>query len=118
MGLWHKLASNSSSAPPQAGIASAALRGASLDELCQEAYRALHPVLRGRVDRFGVWLARESGFRALLASELFHCRFWADGRELASGDFSMTDSHPPFPVALLAGGPPLEQDLQKDPISS
>lgn len=106
MGFWRKSVNRAAIAQQPHGISHAALQGAALEELCQQAYSTLEPLVHGRAERVGIWLSDDSG-----ADDSFRGLLWDDGRESDSLEFSASQQPPPFPKSLLTGSLALEQEL-------
>ncbi|HEY6128943.1 MAG TPA: ATP-binding protein [Candidatus Acidoferrum sp.] len=106
MGFWRKSANRAAIAQQPRGISHAALQGATLEELCQQAYSTLEPLVHGRAERVGIWLNDDSG-----ADDSFTSHVWDNGRESDSVESSTSQQPAPFPQALLTGGVALEQEL-------
>ena len=116
MRLWRKLANPSAAAPLPRGIARAALAGATLENLLQEVYWSLEGALRGKADRFGVWLAPISETGQSSAPGGFEKRFWTHGRPDDAPESHLPEHFLPLPKSLVAGGPAVEQELDRFPL--
>jgi signal transduction histidine kinase/ActR/RegA family two-component response regulator len=111
MRIWDKKAKEE---PSAASVARAALAGASLEQLLQEALRALTQV--PQPDRVGIWL--EPNARAAPVNEFagaFHGLVWdrtAKGKkDEYPPEWRILSLEPPLPERLLIRAEPLEQDL-------
>jgi signal transduction histidine kinase/CheY-like chemotaxis protein len=105
MGLWQKPGRNAGPEDKPLGVSRAGVAGASLDELCQQAYLALSAVLDAKVERFGVWLVSGSAAHAdgPLSMHSFQGRFWNNGREDGPPEWNSLGSHLPLPPSVHAG---------------
>ena len=92
------------------GVARAALRGASRDELLREAVAEL--ASQGAADRIGVWIEAAPNSRSTdETSGTLHGLLWDAESSETPAEWNRLSLEPPLPKELLLGAKSFEQDL-------
>jgi hypothetical protein len=98
----------------RAGVARAALAGASRDELLRAALQAL--TKEGHADRIGVWTEAEaSPSHPSAVPAALHGLVWDRENPESPREWMNLSVEPPLPEELLLGGKTVEQDLEAFP---